>query len=59
MEIFKVKACSPPSCSCPTLTIEHTVDGDEQVIITDDYNGTVIMTVEEFAMLANGFINRV
>ena len=57
MEVFKMKACSPPACGCPTLTIEESIDGIQSVVVEDDYNGIVVMTIEEFNMLALGFLN--
>lgn len=57
MEIFKLKACSPPGCGCPTLLID-TYEGVETVTIEDDHDGMVCMTIEEFKILAEGFLKR-
>lgn len=52
-----MKACAPPGCGCPVLVIdEH--EGSSTVVINDDYDGTVVMTVEEFKILAEGFLKR-
>lgn len=56
MEAFKIVACSPPRCSCPTLTVEENLQGEDMVIIADDYNGTVIMELGEFKILAKEFL---
>lgn len=55
----KIVACSPPHCACPTLEFDSFVDDDTKiVIITDDYNGTVVMKEEEFKILAEEFLSR-
>jgi len=58
MEKLIIKACAPPACSCPVLEIEPNVDGQSLVIITDDYEGTVVMTIVEFAILASKFLEK-
>lgn len=57
-EVFRIVACSPPSCGCPELSVEQDVDGNEVVIITDDFNGVSIMSVVEFTILAEEFLKR-
>jgi hypothetical protein len=58
MKKFQV-ACSPPSCSCPTLTVEEDVDGNPLIVIADDYEGVVVMTGEEFLKLIKGFLDAI
>lgn len=59
MSAMKITACAPPRCNCPELEAYETVDGEVRVTITDDYNGVVVMTAEEFLQLAVEFIRAV
>lgn len=56
MKELNYTACARPNCSCPTIETIEDVDGNQMIQITDDYNGSVIMTIEEMYLLAKEFI---
>ena len=56
MKNINVLACAPPRCSCPSIETVEDVDGEEMVVVKDDYNGICCMTIDEFKILAEGFL---
>lgn len=54
---YRLIACKCAPALCPQLTFEEDVDGNINVCITDDYNGCVVMTSEQFEILATKFLS--
>lgn len=46
-----VTLCGSCSCGCPTIALDHNAPEDQQVIITDDFQGTVRMSRDQFRVL--------
>ena len=51
MEVI-YKACAPPHCKCPEIIFNKEND---VVTITDDYNGKVKMTYEQWELMVSFF----
>jgi hypothetical protein len=56
LENYRIIACAPAICKCPELSFYEDIDGNTNVIIKDDYNGVVIMTPEQFSIMAAKFL---
>jgi hypothetical protein len=55
-KLIKIVACKRPRCNCPEL---HMDDDTKEILIVDDFGGSVKMTYEEFTILARGFLTHV
>lgn len=50
----QIVACAPPHCKCPELFIK-----DQAVVIKDDFNGEVNMTLEQWVIMVSKFMTYV
>ena len=55
-ENLVISLCAPPRCRCPEMELNFE---NHEVIIKDDYNGTVRMTFSEMTALAQRFLEHV
>ena len=55
-ENLVISLCAPPRCRCPEMELNFE---NHDVIIKDDYNGTVRMTFSEMTALAQRFLEHV
>ncbi len=55
-ENLVISLCAPPRCKCPEMELNFE---NHEVIIKDDYNGTVRMTFSEMTVLAQRFLEHV
>jgi hypothetical protein len=51
--MIKIDACAPPHCSCPHIEV---YEENETVLIMDDDDDIVKMSIEEFHLLAVRFL---
>lgn len=48
----KIVLCAPPRCSCPEL---HYNREAQNLLLKDDYNGSVLLTFQEMQILIDKF----
>lgn len=53
---WEYTACSRPLCQCASIKIVEDVDGNKMVCVEDDYNGSSIMSIQEFKLMAENFL---
>lgn len=49
-------ACARPSCSCPEIETYTTVDGETRLMINDDFNSSISISIDEMRLLSENFL---